>query len=93
VNAYWCDAGIWTVEIDRVEVWPIYAQERLCGVVVAETRGKAKAAFAADYSWEGVEFCHVRTRKLAGDVEGPARSVEDMGDPAYHLWDLTEALA
>lgn len=87
MNAYFCDAGCHSVVVEYIEGWALRQDERVYGLAVAETRGQAKSLFTRANSRD-IEFCDVRhVRKVASDVDGPARMVEDPEDPAHYLWD------
>jgi len=94
MHGYWYDAGEHMVEIDRVEHWPIIELHQVCGVVVAPTRGAAKAKFASAHSLDYIEFCDVSARIIQKNVDedGNVRLVEDFHDPCHFLWDLVGSI-
>lgn len=88
MNAYFVDAGDRKVIAEYIDWWPRYEVERVCGLVFAETPGKAKALFVKRYERDDVEFVALRCRLVARDVDRPAGVAAD-DDP---LWEATDGL-
>ena len=80
MNAYFVDAGEHEVVAEYVGCWPRHEIERVCGVVFADSPGKAKVLFLRgkpgrpaherpDYD---VEFCELKVRVLGKGLEREA---------------------
>lgn len=91
MNGYFCDVGEREVFVEYIADTPRYEIERVCEVVIAETRGQAKCLFTKHRKADYVEFVEVRTHKLAGGLKGPARVIGN-DDPARNLWTLVGEL-
>lgn len=85
VNAYFCDAGERDVLQEYIAGYPRYDTAFVCDVVVADTRGQAKAEFVRRRGYSSsVELTDVKARVLARGVERGPGVVKD-SDP---LWEL-----
>jgi hypothetical protein len=89
VDAYCYDFGVQEYIAEIIAGYPRYEDRRCCGIVVAESRGKAKR-LAVDHEWHDtyVEWTTpMHLRLIEKDVQGPSRVVEALDDPAFSLWD------
>lgn len=88
MDAYCYDFGVHEVVAEVIADYPRYEEARLCGIVIAESRGKAKK-LAVDYEARDsyVEWTTpMHLRLIRKDVEGPERVVHEIDDPAECLW-------
>ena len=83
VNAYMCtgpECGTYGYGYEPPE--PFLPMD----IVVAQTRGIAKALFSKKYAKHDVEFTDVRTKKMPIKVEGPEGVVEEDDPRRHYLW-------
>lgn len=94
MNAYCYDFGAHDVYQETIADFPRYELERCCGVVIAETRGRAKKlAVAHADARSSIEWTTpMHLRLIQKDACGPARIVEAISDPAYSLWKKAGAI-
>ena len=96
MNAYICDAGVMDVLVEYIAEWPRYEEEWVGGIVIAETRGKAKHLFCRYENNHGaqMDFVDVKSvRLLLKDAAGPAGYIEHADPRSAKLWELVSLQA
>ncbi len=85
--AWYCDAGNHQEIEEMIEGWPRYSEIRLFGIVVAETRNKAKTKFLdyinSNFMGCDVEYIDIRTRKIMEYKEDIILN----GSEPHQLWE------
>ena len=83
MNAYFVDAGDAYTVVEHIADLPRYEEWRVCHLVYAETRGRAKSLFVRNYG-EAIEFSDIRScRLVAKDV----KAGEGLAHPNDPLWE------
>jgi hypothetical protein len=67
MNIYLGDAGIMQVCVEYIDIWPRYEEERVFNLIVAKSRGKARALFTNHHDLEFIDS-DVSIRKVMTGV-------------------------
>lgn len=93
MRAYWMDAGDHDVVVEYIAEWPRYERERVCDIVLAPTRGKARSIFINRYRRIGgghvyLEWTYpIRMIQLDKNVDGEPGFLSRKHPDYGRLWE------